>query len=98
MSTIKKEDEARRARMQLIAAIAKRAESECKFPRIVAILDVDYADQDVGLDLDKLLAFDAFNFAHDIFGINKHMNHQTFKLDNCFLPRSTRPSKEEATE
>ena len=39
------------------------------------------------LDLEKLLAFDAFNFAHDINGIRRHLNRQTGKLEDFFLPR-----------
>lgn len=39
------------------------------------------------LDLEKLLAFDDFNFYHDIWGIRRHLNRTTGKLENCFLPR-----------
>ena len=41
------------------------------------------------LDLDKLLAFDDFNFAHDVFGIIDHIDRTTGKLKHCFLPRCT---------
>lgn len=34
-----------------------------------------------------LLAADDFNFAHDISGINRHLNRTTGELENCFLPR-----------
>lgn len=33
------------------------------------------------------LAADDFNFAHDVFGIERHINRRTGKLQNCFLPR-----------
>lgn len=39
------------------------------------------------LDLEKLNAFDNFNFAHDAFGISRHIDRTTGKLKNCFLPR-----------
>lgn len=39
------------------------------------------------LDLLGLLGADDFNFAHDMFGIRRHMNRDTGKLENCFLPR-----------
>ncbi len=42
------------------------------------------------LDLDKLLAFDDFNFAHDAFGISRHINRTTGRLKDCFLPRASR--------
>jgi len=39
------------------------------------------------LDFEKLLGFDEFNFAHDIYGIIDSINRTTGKLENCFLPR-----------
>lgn len=39
------------------------------------------------LDLDKLLAADKFNFAHDVGGIRKHLDRNTGQLRDCFLPR-----------
>ena len=39
------------------------------------------------LDLDRLLAADDFNFSHDVFGIERHLNRQTGQLEDCFLPR-----------
>jgi hypothetical protein len=42
------------------------------------------------LDLDRLLAADDFNFAHDVFGIERHLDGETGELQNYFLPRFTR--------
>lgn len=39
------------------------------------------------LDFERLARFDAFNFAHDVFGIDRHIDRDTGKLSNCFLPR-----------
>lgn len=39
------------------------------------------------LDLAKLLAFDDFNFMHDIYGIARHLNRRTGVLGDCFRPR-----------
>lgn len=39
------------------------------------------------LDFDKLLAFDDFNFQHDFWGIVSHIDRNTGKLKNNFLPR-----------
>lgn len=30
---------------------------------------------------------DDFNLMHDVTGINTHLNHDTGKLERCFLPR-----------
>lgn len=42
------------------------------------------------LDLKKFAEFDDFNFLHDFFGIVKHAQPPTGKLDGRFLPRSMR--------
>lgn len=41
------------------------------------------------LRLAELLAADTFNFAHDINGIQKHIDRETGGLRNHFLPRFT---------
>lgn len=42
------------------------------------------------LDLLRLLNADKFNFSHDIFGIMEHINRNTGKLDDCFIPRCSK--------
>lgn len=39
------------------------------------------------LDPQKLLDFDDVNFAHDVAGIYRHIDRDTGKLRDCFLPR-----------
>ena len=39
------------------------------------------------LDLQKFVDFDDFNFCHDVVGIMDHVDRNTGKLNNCFLPR-----------
>ncbi len=46
------------------------------------------------LDLEKLLAFDAFNFMHDVGGIYRHIDRSSGFLQNCFLPRCACSLKE----
>lgn len=42
------------------------------------------------LDFEKLLLFDDFNFQHDIFGIQDHINRNTGKIEGGFLPRCSK--------
>lgn len=42
------------------------------------------------LDLDKLMAADDFNFAHDVFGIRRHIDRTTGELKDCFVPRCSK--------
>lgn len=39
------------------------------------------------LKLGELLAADNFNFSHDVFGIRRHLDRETGKLGDCFVPR-----------
>ena len=39
------------------------------------------------LKLTELLGADDFNFAHDVFGINRHIDRSTGKIEDGFLPR-----------
>lgn len=39
-----------------------------------------------------LLEADAFNFTHDVCGIRRHLNRNTGKLENCFVPRYAMPA------
>lgn len=78
---------------QKITSIAKRAVS------LAASNGIEYglmtADMDITachcngmeLDLDKLAAADDSNFAHDVFGIRRHIDRETGQLKDCFVPR-----------
>ena len=73
--------------LELIGNIAQRACKELHISSITVAMDLDYCMVHQSLDLEKLYNFPAFDFAHDILGINRHLNHETHKLENCFLPR-----------
>jgi hypothetical protein len=72
----------------LMQKIAKRAEKELQMPYLTTMMDLHFCMEKQSLDLQKLLNFEWFDFAHDIFGINRHLNHETYILEDCFLPRS----------
>jgi hypothetical protein len=44
------------------------------------------------LDFEKLLAFNEFNFAHDVVGIQRHLDRDTGELLHCFVPRCAKPA------
>lgn len=89
-----KKDEAR-----IISKIASRAVS------LALSAGIDYEFMDAEMDitaahangnplrLDDLLSADEFNFSHDVFGIRRHINRETGKLENCFVPRFSKREK-----
>ena len=84
----------------LISAIAKRAvEMAAKqgkeYPMMDAVMDINACHSNgCPLKLAELLEAPPFDFAHDVFGIYRHINRQTGQLEDCFLPRYARPAEE----
>ena len=82
-----------KATMTTEAAIAKRAASMAaiagfNYPILDATMDIDACHSNgCPLKLHELLEADDFNFAHDAFGIRKHIDRTTGKLQDCFVPR-----------
>jgi len=89
---------------KIIHKIAKRA------VQMADVHGVDYPMMDAHMDLtathmngnplrlaDLLVADDA-NFAHDVFGIRRHINRRTGQLENCFVPRFSQHQEKEAKQ
>jgi hypothetical protein len=79
---------------QLIAKIAKKAvklysEYEVKLDYQSTIMDLEVVHHINPLKLQELLEANSVNFMHDITGINRHLNRETFVLEECFSPRCT---------
>jgi len=81
---------ASRAETDIIFAICERAEklTNGTYSHMDVAMDIEAAHCNGNpLKLDKLLAADDFNFAHDVFGIRRHLNRETGALNDCFSPR-----------
>ncbi len=77
---------------KLIAKIAKRAVKMAasfglKYDHLSCVMDISSCHAEIPLHLELLLTADDFNFSHDVFGIYKHINRNTAKMEGCFLPR-----------
>lgn len=79
---------------RVMRQIASRARNlELKYdgqPRKLVDWEMDIAATHANgcrLNLDALLAADDFNFAHDVFGICRHLDRDTGQLGGCFRPR-----------
>lgn len=68
-------------------AIVRRAHRELGMDKATVALDLAYCMKHQALDLEQLYNFSNFDFAHDILGIHANLNHSTYELENCFLPR-----------
>lgn len=57
-------------------------------PRMDLIMDIEATHCNGNpLKLRELLESENFNFLHDMIGIQRNLNRQTGKLENCFVPR-----------
>lgn len=82
----------------IIGQIAKRASFAAdkigvNYKYMDAIMDLTACHANgTPLRLAELLKADDGNFGHDVFGIRRHIDRETGKLGDCFLPRYARPS------
>ncbi len=77
-------------RVEIIAKIAKRAGQIVGFPNNgfqSFQMDLDFIDNEIGLDFRKLLNCDFGDFGHDVNGILENFNRKSKKMENGFLPR-----------
>lgn len=76
-------------KMELIGKIAKRADEMGMlfFDRLSLIMDLECVCEQFDMDLPKLLLADDVNFAHDIRGIQQHLDRKTRTMQDCFFPR-----------
>lgn len=86
-------DGARDAALALIKQIADRAVyvyagSDVRADRMTIIMDLMACHfHGQKLRLEDLLAADDLNLIHDVGGINRHLDRQTYKLTDGFSPR-----------
>ena len=77
-----------RANVELIGKVATRAMgTPSGLDSITIVMDLMTCVTKQPLDFNKLLGFCEEDFWHDIYGINRNLNHSTLELENCFLPR-----------
>lgn len=73
---------------ELIAKIAKRVAPIVGCDTITIMMDLTYCIQGgCNLRLEDMLNAREIDLMHDIYGINRHLNHNTFKLEGGFWPR-----------
>jgi len=78
---------------QLINKIAERANDVLGTDRTQTAMDVTAVHANgCSLRLDDFLAAPEFDFCHDIFGIQNHLDRKTGQLDGRFLPRHAAPN------
>lgn len=76
--------------MELIEKIAARAALLVgpAFDQLNCEMDLFYCIKGgCKLRLQDMLEADAASLLHDIYGINRHLNHHSHKLENGFWPR-----------
>lgn len=69
-------------------AVGLAAEHGVEYKFMDAIMDITAVHlNDTALDLERMRGARKEDLAHDIFGIRRHINRETGKLEDCFLPR-----------
>lgn len=75
----------------LIRQIVDRALLLSPFDKLSLNMDITACHCNCcSLDLKGLLNAPDSDFAHDVAGINRRIDYETGKLENCFLPRYAR--------
>jgi len=84
---------ATRFEFEMIVKIAERAEAMYEElgmerpDRCTLLMDIEHAHAHIPMDLSAMLTMPRTDFAHDIGGIQRHIDRQTGKLGDCFVPR-----------
>ena len=76
--------------LRLYAQYNRSCDDDTRFiydDKLTVMMDLEYANDGIPLDLDKFLSFDRGDFAHDMFGIRRHLNRESKELENSFVPR-----------
>lgn len=73
--------------LQIILDRAAEINRMFKTGRINLMMDIEFTNDVIPLDLAALASADDLNFAHDVFGIHKNFNRETKTLMNGFVPR-----------
>jgi len=74
---------------QIVMRASKMAEElGCEYPPLDIDMDITAAHRNgSALHLTGLLGASDFDFAHDVFGIRRHIDRATGKVGDCFVPR-----------
>jgi len=74
---------------EIIFKIAERAVDILKTdrPKMFFVIDLTYCNVKYPLQLQELLDAPDFDFIHDVVGISNNLNHETYELENQFVPR-----------
>lgn len=68
-------------------AIAIADDAGIEYTRTEVLMDLTATHHTCPLKMEELAKADDFDFAHDVFGIRRHLNRRTGQLEDCFLPR-----------
>lgn len=79
--------------LETLVAIAERAEEKAllHFGRLSLMMDLEIATAEFDLRVGELLKADDFNFAHDIIGIQNHIDRESKTFRDFFRPRYSAP-------
>ena len=74
-------------RMRVVERAERMGIVDWREARFNRVMDLDFADRQFDLRLDLMLEAPDEDFAHDWIGIHTHINRETCKVEDCFVPR-----------
>jgi hypothetical protein len=70
-------------------AVALARKHEIEYEKMTATMDLTACHcNGMALDLAKLESADEATFAHDVFGIRRHIDRRSGIIGDCFVPRA----------
>ena len=88
MKFIKNKEDVLLCKLIACRAVKLSKKQGFKYPLLDMEMDISACHSNgCRLNLIELLLADDATFAHDVFGISRHLDRRTGRLTNCFVPR-----------
>ena len=89
---MKRENRERLARI-VARGVELLAEAGIQAEKLDLMMDLEAAHGDIPLDFARLEGFGDGDFGHDITGIQRHLNRETKRIEDFFVPRCSQPER-----
>ena len=78
---------------EMVKGILDRAEKLWDCKKSSLMMDLEFINETIPLDFEKLLRSDIPDFSHDIGGFYQNFNRYSREMENLFIPRCAKQGK-----